>query len=265
MPSATVPARVRAPLRTSKVSRRVVLPPELGPTSTTLRDLIGLEGLEILSAGCTSSFVHHGDTLLLFRGPPQPLAWRNSQSMALRRRRTYASSVTEEQTVEGGLAEPEELEPDQGSLDLAAPEDRHDRAELGGSGRRRAPQGPPARRRRPRRAGLGQAHPDDPRRHRHHPARYAGAARRPRHGAAARADRGVGHPGAPRRHGRQDGQRDAAHRPRGRGHLAVARGRRGHRLDASCSTRCCSTSRRWSCRRPRPVPAPSCGTPTAAS
>ena len=50
--------------------------------------LIGLEGLEILSAGCTSSFVRHGDTLLLFRGPPQPLAWRNSQSMALRRRRT---------------------------------------------------------------------------------------------------------------------------------------------------------------------------------
>ena len=49
--------------------------------------------------------------------------------MALRRRRTYSSSVTEEQTVEGGLAEPKELEPDQGSLDLAAPEDIHDRAE----------------------------------------------------------------------------------------------------------------------------------------
>ena len=49
--------------------------------------------------------------------------------MALRRRRTYASSVTEEQTVEGGLAEPEELEPAQGSLDLAAPEDSHARAD----------------------------------------------------------------------------------------------------------------------------------------
>jgi methylmalonyl-CoA mutase len=49
--------------------------------------------------------------------------------MALRDPRTYASNVTEEQTVEGGLAEPEELEPDQGSLDLAGPEDRHDRAE----------------------------------------------------------------------------------------------------------------------------------------
>ena len=36
--------------------------------------------------------------------------------------------MTEEQTVEGGLAEPEELEPEQGSLDLAAPEDHHDRA-----------------------------------------------------------------------------------------------------------------------------------------
>ena len=49
--------------------------------------------------------------------------------MALRRRRTYSSSVTEEQTVEGGLAEPEELEPAQGSLELAAPEDRRDRAQ----------------------------------------------------------------------------------------------------------------------------------------
>jgi len=37
--------------------------------------------------------------------------------------------VTEEQTVEGGLAEPEELEPAQGSLDLVGPQDRHDRAE----------------------------------------------------------------------------------------------------------------------------------------
>ena len=37
--------------------------------------------------------------------------------------------MSDEQTVEGGLAEPEELEPDQGSLDLAAPEDRHTRAE----------------------------------------------------------------------------------------------------------------------------------------
>jgi methylmalonyl-CoA mutase len=37
--------------------------------------------------------------------------------------------VTEEQTVEGGLAEPEELEPDQGSLELAGPQDRHERAD----------------------------------------------------------------------------------------------------------------------------------------
>ncbi len=43
--------------------------------------------------------------------------------------RTYASQVTDDRTVEGGLAEPEELEPEQGTLDLAAPEDRHDRAE----------------------------------------------------------------------------------------------------------------------------------------
>jgi methylmalonyl-CoA mutase len=37
--------------------------------------------------------------------------------------------VTDEQTVEGGLDEPTELEPDQGSLALAAPQDTHDRAE----------------------------------------------------------------------------------------------------------------------------------------
>jgi methylmalonyl-CoA mutase len=37
--------------------------------------------------------------------------------------------VTEEQTVEGGLDEPTGLEPEQGTLDLAAPEDRHDRGE----------------------------------------------------------------------------------------------------------------------------------------
>jgi methylmalonyl-CoA mutase len=37
--------------------------------------------------------------------------------------------VTEQRTVEGGLAEPEELEPEQGTLDLAAPEDRHTRAD----------------------------------------------------------------------------------------------------------------------------------------
>src|SRR4051794_30119054 len=42
---------------------------------------------------------------------------------------TYPSNVTEQQTVDGGLAEPVELEPDQGSLDLAAPEDRRDRAQ----------------------------------------------------------------------------------------------------------------------------------------
>ena len=37
--------------------------------------------------------------------------------------------MTDDRTVEGGLAEPEELEPEQGTLTLAAPEDRHDRAE----------------------------------------------------------------------------------------------------------------------------------------
>lgn len=37
--------------------------------------------------------------------------------------------MTDQQTVEGGLDEPAELEPLQGTLELAAPEDRHDRAE----------------------------------------------------------------------------------------------------------------------------------------
>jgi methylmalonyl-CoA mutase len=49
--------------------------------------------------------------------------------MALSGPRTYARNVTGQQIVEGGLAEPEELGPEQGTLDLAAPEDDHDRAE----------------------------------------------------------------------------------------------------------------------------------------
>ena len=49
--------------------------------------------------------------------------------MASGRTATYPSNVTHQQTVEGGLPEPEALEPDQGSLDLAAPEDRRDRAQ----------------------------------------------------------------------------------------------------------------------------------------
>ena len=37
--------------------------------------------------------------------------------------------MTSQQPVEGGLAEPEELEPDQGTLSLSAPEDRHSRGD----------------------------------------------------------------------------------------------------------------------------------------
>lgn len=37
--------------------------------------------------------------------------------------------MTDQETVEGGLDEPSRLEPEQGALDLAQPEDRHDRAE----------------------------------------------------------------------------------------------------------------------------------------
>ena len=56
VPSATVPARVSAPQRTSSVSSRVVLPTELGPDQHDVADLVGLAGLEILSAGCARSF-----------------------------------------------------------------------------------------------------------------------------------------------------------------------------------------------------------------
>ena len=48
--------------------------------------------------------------------------------------------------VEGGLDEPTELEPEQGSLDLAAPEDDHGARRLGEGRGRRAAQGRPARR-----------------------------------------------------------------------------------------------------------------------
>ncbi len=186
------------------------------------------------------------------------MAWTNSQSMAL----TSAANLRfqrdrgADRRGRPGRARGARAGPGQPRPGRARGPARPRR--VGGRGRRGAAQGPPARRRRPRRAGLGQAHPDHPRRHRHHPARYAGPPRRPDHRRPAHARGGVGHPCAPRRHRRQDRQRDPAHRPRGRGHLAVARGRRGHRLGDRCSTASCSTSRRWSCRRPRPVPAPSC-------
>ena len=169
--------------------------------------------------------------------------------MALRRGRTYASCVTEEQTVEGGLAEPEELEPDQGSLDLAAPEDRRDRASgVGGRGRRGAAQGP-------------SADDDDP-----DELVWDRLTRTTLDGI------GITPLGTPEL---LDGLRTAAGRRRPgewdiRAHLAVVGRQDGQRalladleggvtslwlevdehVDwSACSTRCCSTSRPWSCRR----------------
>ena len=231
VPSATVPARVRAPLRTSRVSRRVVLPPELGPTSTTLRISSGLRAsrsclpaarapLSAMGTRCSCSGRHlnpwHGEIHSQWPcGGGEPTS----------------SSVTEEQTVEGGLAEPEELEPDQGSLDLAAPEDRHDRAEWEAAAaavlrkaRRLTDDDPDAqvwdKLTRTTLDGIGIT-----------PLGTPDLARGARHGGPPGQTGAVGHPRAPRCHGRQDGQRDAAHRPGGRGHVAVARGRRGHRLE----------------------------------
>ena len=139
--------------------------------------------------------------------------------------------MTEEQTVEGGLAEPEELEPDQGSLDLAAPEDRHDRAEWEAAAaavlrkaRRLTDDDPDAQAwdklTRTTLDGIGITPLGTP--------------------ELLEALVTVGRPVRPgpwdirahlHCHGRQDGQRDAAHRPGGRRHVAVARGRRGHRLE----------------------------------
>ena len=265
VPSATVPARVRAPLRTSKVSRSVVLPPELGPTSTTLRISSGLRASRSCLPAARAPLSAMGTRCSCSGATPQPLGWTNSQSMALRRRRTYSSSVTEEQTVEGGLAEPEELEPEQGSLDLAAPEDRHDR---GASGRQRpppcsarragSPTTTPTRRSGTSSRGRPSTASASPRSVR----RICSTGSSPR---AGRPDRGRGTSGRtswspmPRRTTRRCSPTSRAGSPRcGSRPTRTPTGR-------SCSTRCCSTSRPSSCRRPRPAPAPSCSTPTAAS
>ena len=76
--------------------------------------------------------------------------------------------------VAGGLDEPDELEPEQGALALASPEDDWSRADWEKAAAavlrksRRLPDDDPDERR------LGSAHPHDVRRHRGHPARHAG-------------------------------------------------------------------------------------------
>ncbi len=67
--------------------------------------------------------------------------------------------MTVDGSVEGGLDEPTELEPEQGSLRPRADEDRHARGDWEAGRRRGAAQGAPAGGRRPRRPGLGEADP----------------------------------------------------------------------------------------------------------
>ena len=103
---------------------------------------------------------------------------------------------------------------------------------VGGRGRRGAAQGPPARATTTPTRWSGTGSPGPP----------STASASPR-SARRSCSTGWSPRGRPTRPGawdirahlavarRQGGQRDAAHRPRGRGHLAVARGRRGHRLE----------------------------------
>ena len=90
-------------------------------------------------------------------------------------------TMTSEQPVEGGLDEPEELEPDQGTLALAGPEDAHGRADW-----ERAAAAVLRKARRlgdddPDDAGLGRADPHHARRPRGPAARHARPGRRARH------------------------------------------------------------------------------------
>ena len=146
-------------------------------------------------------------------------------------------------SVEGGLAEPTELEPEQGSLDLASPEDRYTRADWEAA--------TAAVLRKTKRMTDDDADAlvwdkltrDHPRRHRGGPARHARPAGRPAHGRAADPRRRLDI----RRHAdAANRQRGAAPRPRRRRDLALAAGRRRHRPRRPCSTTCCSTSRPWS-------------------
>ena len=132
--------------------------------------------------------------------------------------------------VEGGLDEPIGLEPEQGSLALADPGDRHTRqdwekatAAVLRKARRLAG-------RRPRRRGLGEADPHHPRRHRGQPDRVPGPGRgthrRPRR-PGQHPRRPLGRPAAVREPGRQGDQRRDPGRPRERRDLGLAAGGSG--------------------------------------
>ena len=169
--------------------------------------------------------------------------------------------------VEGGLDEPAELEPEQGSLDLASPEDAHGRAEwekaaaavLRKAGRLAADDPDDGR--------VGQARPDHAGRPRRPSARHRRAARRAGHRRSPDACGRLGHPRPPRH---QSTPRRPT-RPRWSTSPTAQRpcGSRSSRLPTSTrSSRACSwTSRRscWTCRptrwRPRRASSPTPVTP----
>ena len=162
-------------------------------------------------------------------------------------------------TVEGGLEEPEALQPEQGSLALLLPGDEHAPGGLGQGRRRRAAQGPADDRRRPRRGGLGTALPDDPRRHRRPAARHPRPAARPGHRGPPDARRRLGRPGPPRR---RTTPRRSTPRPSPTSTAAPPRCGCGPATPTwpPSSTGCCSTSLRSSSTRPTtrsPPPRPS--------
>ena len=255
VPSATVPGTGQGAGADQQRLEEGGLAAGARPHQHDVADLIGLEGLEILSAGCTSSFVRHGDTLLLITPGPPATRWHGETSHfvglgagclpSLR-------SVTDEQPVEGGLAEPEELEPEQGSLDLAAPEDRHDR---GGRGR---PRPPPCCARRAARRGRPDARVWDELTRR--TLDGIGSARSAPPSCSTAWPPPVDPPG------RAPGTSERtwpspASKPVNERSWTTSRagprrcgwGRQRHRL-GDCSTGCCSTSPRWCSGRPRPRP-----------
>ena len=132
-------------------------------------------------------------------------------------------------TVEGGLDEPAELEPDRVRSTSRPPRTRPRSRRLGGGGRRGAAQGQAAGRRRPRRAGVGEAHPDHARRHRGHSAGHARPARGPGDQRPADAPGRLGRPRTGPRRRREARPRGGARRPRERRHPPLAAGERRHR------------------------------------
>ena len=145
--------------------------------------------------------------------------------------------MTDERMVEGGLDEPDELEPAQGSLDLASPDDTATVADWEAAAAavlRKAER-------------LGDDDPDDlvwekldpdhARRHRDHPARHARPARRPGDQRPADPPGRLGRPRARPRRRRRARQRGGAGRPRRRRDQPLAAGERRRDLGVAARRR----------------------------